>query len=178
MPLTPEEKTRRARDRMLEKAREVSPSTYARRSVANVFQKMIRAEAATDTRPYVTAVVGGEIRQVQRDRGQVVCVTCGRVGRWDDAKVMNTGHFLAGRSNSILFEATNVAPQCVQCNCYQSGAQVEYQQWMEFVHGREEIQRLRRRKAESVSFSRFELVHMRMEFMRRLKLAENALKQS
>jgi hypothetical protein len=176
MPLTAEQKERNAFERMLQKARQYQTSTYARKFVAGIFQKMIRAEAAADPREYVTAVVDGEIRQVRREIGQVVCITCGAVTPWNATKAMNTGHFVASRRNSILFAEDNVAPQCARCNCYLSGAPMEYRQWMEFVRGREVISELRRLKNESVSFSHLELVDMRMSYMARLKSAEERMR--
>lgn len=178
MALTAEEKARRARERKLEKAREFSTSTYARQYVAGVFQRMIRAEYAASPCEYFPAIIDGELRQVRREVGQVVCVTCGRVARWDDKSTINTGHFVAGRSNSILFEELNVAPQCVACNCHGSGQLLEYNQWMESVRGREAIDRLRALKATTRSFDREELVDMLIEYTERLKIAKEAMSRS
>lgn len=177
MPLTPEQKAARARERMLEKAKEFSTGTYISRFVAPLFQKMIRAEAGADHRQYVTAVVDGKIRQVERKLGQCVCVTCGKVQRWDSGiKGAHTGHFLASRRNSILFEESNVAPQCASCNYYRSGAPQEFRLWMRMVRGPEAIERLERLKTESRSFDREELVDMRIAYAARLADAEAQMK--
>ena len=175
MPLTPEEKAKRARQRMLEKAKEYQASTYSRRFVAPVFQRMIRAEFGADTRRYVSAVVDGELRQVRRQIGQVVCITCGFLNRWNGRRI-HTGHFIASRRNSILFEEDNVAPQCAFCNQHQSGALLEYRQWMEFVRGQEVIGRLQRLKTESRTFGREQLVDMRIYYTARLKAAEERMR--
>lgn len=179
MPLTEEEKAERKRQRMIEKAREWSTGTH-KNKVASDFQKMIRAEAGADTRQYVTAIVDGEIRQVKREVGQCVCVTCGTVGPWKSSKwgssnSIETGHFLAGRSQSILFEETNAHPQCVHCNRDLSGNQGVYEMWMRFIYGQEEIDRLRRLKNEPKSFTREQLVDMRISFGERLKAAEERM---
>lgn len=170
MPLTTEEKAARARERMIANAKAYKADTYSRRTVAPVFQKMIRAEFAADSRWDVPAVVDDGIRQVRRHVGQCVCVTCGRVARWDSHD-MQTGHFVASRRNSILFEETNVAPQCSHCNGYMSGAPLAYLRWMEFVHGREAVDRLRRLKTESRKFGHEELVDMRIAYAARLEAA-------
>lgn len=173
MALTPEEKAARARNRMLEKAKEYQTGTYIRKFVSPIFQKMIRAEAGADPRRYLTAVVDGEIRQVEREIGQCVCITCGKVQKWDSGiKGMHTGHFLASRRNSILFEEDNVAPQCSRCNFYLSGAPQAFRTWMFAVRGLEVVEHLERLKTESVSFDREELVDMRIEYAARLKAAE------
>lgn len=174
MPLTPEEKAERARNRMLETAKKYQTSTYSRKFVAPTFQKMIRAEWACDPRKYLTAVVEHKITQVEREIGQCVCVTCGRVLRWDHHE-MQTGHFLASRRNSILYEEDNVAPQCSYCNGHLSGAANEYRKWMIFVRGIEVVEHLERLKTKSVQFNRFELVDMRIDFQERLKKAERTL---
>lgn len=175
MPLTPEEKAERARERMLQKAKEYSTGTYIRRNVAPVFQKMIRAEFGADPRQYVTAVVDGTIQQVQREVGQCACVTCGRVVRWNGRDIQ-TGHFLASRCNSILFEETNVAPQCSHCNGYRGGMPQEYRLWMRMTRGPEAIERLERLKTESRSFMREELVDLRISYAARLAAAEERMR--
>jgi len=178
MALTPEEKASRARDRMLAKAKELQTTTYIRRFVAPTFQRMIRAEAAADRRRYITAVVDGEIRQVERDIGQCACVTCGKVLRWDGGiKGMHTGHFLPSRRNSILFVEENCAPQCSYCNYYLSGAPQKFRTWMLRVRGQDVIERLERLKTESVSFTREELVDMRIAYAARLQAAEERMKE-
>lgn len=179
MPIPPEEKAANSRQRMLEKAKEFQTSTYGRKFVAPLFQKMIRAEAgADDSFPF--AIVDGELRDVAREIGQVVCVTCGTVAQWKGNSIgggtIETGHFLASRRNSILFEEMNVAPQCVICNRHRSGEQQLFRKWMLAVRGPEVVERLERLKTESVSFSAEELVDMRIEYAARLKAAEERMK--
>lgn len=177
MPLSPEERAERARTRMLEKAKCFQTSTYARK-VATVFQKMIRAEAGADPRQFVTAVVDGEIRQVERSIGNCACITCGKVQRWDSGiKGVHTGHFLASRRNSILFEESNVAPQCSSCNYYRDGAPQEFRLWMRMVRGPEAIERLEKLKTESRSFGLEELVDLRIAYQARLAAAVERMKE-
>ena len=179
MPLRPEVKAERARQRMIEKAREYQTSTYSRKFVAPIFQKMIRAEAGAGIDRYVSAVVEGEISLVVRSNGYVVCITCGATKKWN-ARDINTGHFIAGRTNSILYEEDNVAPQCASCNQHHSGRPLEYRMWMEFIRGREKgedvVGRLQRLKTESRSFDRDELVDMRIQYAARLKAAEERMR--
>jgi hypothetical protein len=178
MPLSHEEKANNARTRMIEKAKQFQTTTYVRRFVAPLFQKMIRAEAGADERQYVTAVVDGEIRQVERSMGYCACVTCGKVLRWDSGiKGMHTGHFLASRRNSILLEESNVAPSCAHCNYYRSGAPQEFRLWMRMVRGPEAIERLERLKQESRTFGRDELVDLRIAYAARLAAAEARMKE-
>lgn len=176
MALSAEEKQDRARNRMLEKARQYTTGTYCRKYVAPVFQQMIRAEAGAKPAGKTPAVVDGvEVVQILRDVGKVVCVTCGKVGPWSGGTGrfggMHTGHFLASRRNSVLFEEANVAPQCARCNVFEDGAPQSFRMWMEHVRGLEEIERLRQVKATVRGFSREEFVDMKIEFTRRLNAA-------
>ena len=171
MAMTPEEKAERARERMIETCKCNGIKKFQAKFVAKDFQRMIRAEYAAKGDNYELAIVGGKLRGVFRRSSQCVCVTCGKVDTWNSGG-MHTGHFLGGRFNSILFEETNVAPQCNYCNTFDGGAQQKYRQWMEAVRGTDEIDRLRKLKNESVSFTRDELVDMRIAYAARLKSAE------
>lgn len=179
MPLTEQEKAENKRQRMLDTAKQYRPTKYKNLYVAPDFQSMIRAEVGADPRQYLTAVVDGKIQQVKREIGQCVCVTCGNVGPWKGkflgGGTIESGHFIAGRFNSIIFEENNVHPQCKHCNQHLSGNQACYEMWMQFMYGQEEIDRLRQLKTESVSFSLEELVDMRIGYMARLKAAEERM---
>ena len=170
---TPEQRAARRRQRMIDKAREYQVGTYSRKFVAPVFQQMIRAEAAANTHDDVVAIVDGELDLVPRRFGECVCITCGKVHPWkggvDRFSGMHTGHYLASRRNSILFEEDNVAPQCSHCNYQNGGEQQLFSKWMLAVRGIETIERLEALKRTVVVFSRDELVDMRIGFTDRLK---------
>ena len=176
---TSEELASRKRLRMIDKAREYQLGTYSRKFAAPVFQQMIRAEAAALPRGESVAIVDGELASVSRDRGQCVCITCGKVHPWiggiNRFSGMHTGHFLASRRNSILFEESNVAPQCSHCNYIHGGQQQLFAKWMAAVRGSESIERLESLKATVVVFSRDDLVDMRIGFQERLLAAKNGM---
>ena len=169
---TPEQIATRRRQRMIDKAREYQVGTYSRKFVAPVFQQMIRAEAAV-LPGSILAIVGGELLSVPRTIGECVCITCGKVHPWkggvDRFSGMHTGHYLASRRNSILFEEDNVAPQCSHCNYQNGGEQQLFSKWMLAVRGAETIERLEALKRTVVVFSRDQLVDMRISFADRLK---------
>ena len=172
MTISSDLKAKQHRDRLIEKAKEYQVGTYSRRFVAPLFQKMVRAESGADPRKFVTAVVDGTIRQVARKLGECVCVTCGKVLAWDSGQLgMHTGHFVASRCNSIVYEETNTACQCCSCNIFKHGNPGPFRTWMEAVRGLPEIERLERLKADSRQFTRDELVDMRIGFGIRLKAA-------
>ena len=172
MALSQEEKAERARQRMQEKAKQYTLGTYSRKYVAPVFQRMIRAEAGADLLSYPLAIINGEVSGVSRVLGDVVCITCGKTGPWSGGlSGMHTGHFLASRRNSILFEEDNVATQCSYCNRYQSGAPQRFRLWMEYTRGVETIERLERLKGTVRHFTREELVSLRIGYKARLDAA-------
>jgi len=161
---------------MIQKAKEFTTRTYISRFVARSFQRMIRAEYAACETPCAAAMVKGSLEYIPREYGECVCVTCGSVKRWNH-KGMHTGHFLASRRNSILFEEANVAPQCAYCNQFLHGYPESYRMWMLAIHPEGTIERLEQLKTTSVSFTREELVDMRIRYDVRLKAAEQLMKQ-
>ena len=174
--LTDEEKRIRKRSRFLEKACEYQTSTYLRKFVAPLFQRVIRAEYGASTETTAEAVIDGVLCYVPRKVGQCVCVTCGKVQAWDSGiKGMHCGHFLASRRNSIVLEEDNVAPQCSHCNYYASGVAAAFRHWMEQVRGIEVIERLERLKSDIRKFSREELVDLRLGYLDRLKAAVDSM---
>lgn len=154
-------------------------TAFRTRVVSPLFQRMIRAEYAAQPTGWVPAVnQNGEIQQVHRYRGYCVCVTCGKTDRWNGGlAAIHTGHFLAGRSASIVLDEDNVAPQCSHCNRYCHGRASEFRVWMQHVRGLKTIERLQQQKRKSVTFSREELVSKWLEFDDRLKKAVQRLSE-
>ncbi len=176
MALTAEEKAGRARQRMVDHARQFQIGTYLR-LVARDFQKVIRAEAAAIPDDMEPAVVNGKLDLVFRRVGQCVCVTCGKVSAWGGSKGFSTGHFLASRCASIVLEEANVAPQCAVCNMHGGGRPELFRKWMEVIRGMEAIERLEKLKCGPPrSFTRDELVDLRIGYAARLKAAVEKMK--
>lgn len=177
MPLTSEQKAQNARERMIEVAKHFQLGTYSNKFVSSVFQQMIRAEAAALPEGLATVIIKGELGQSLRVVGQCACVTCGKILRWKANSAwmvgvlhMHTGHFLASRCNSILYEEDNCAPQCSRCNYYRSGEQQLFRKWMLAVRP-EAVERLERLKTKSKQFDRETLVDMRISYKARLDAA-------
>lgn len=168
MKLTTDERAARARQRMIEVAKQYQSSTYCRKFVSPLFQRMIRAEAAVGDKT-VLVLVDGELEQVHTPNGWCACVTCGKVDKWDAGLGgIHCGHFLASRRNSILFEEDNVAPQCSRDNVYLSGAPQLFRKWMLLVRGIEAVERLEWLSTQSRQFDRESLVDMRISYKARL----------
>ena len=164
------------RERMIEKSRKWQIGTYVSRYVAPEFQRMIRAEYGAQPAGYAPAIIDNCVRQVYRKLGKCVCVTCGAVKAWcGGLGGMHTGHFTGSRRNAILFLPQNAFPQCPSCNRYRNGMPEQFHLWMLHVHGAAVIAELEALKRTTRTFSREELVDMRIEFKRRLKAAEAAM---
>lgn len=176
MKLSKEEKSARKRQRLIDKTSEMSVGTYLRKYVSKTFQRMIRAESAAYEVTQRFAVVDGNLIPVPWQKGYLTCITCGARYAWTGTNMIDTGHFISSRRNSILLLAENCAEQCKHCNRDHHGRPLEYQMWMVAVRGPKVIERLQRLKTESISFSREELVDMRISFNRRLKAAELEMK--
>ena len=87
------------------------------------------------------------LRDADKD-GYVSCVTCGKRSHWK-GEGMQAGHFIAGRTLSLLFDPRNCHTQCYGCNVGQNGSYVEYFLYMEKRYGREVIDELRQLKGET-----------------------------
>ena len=78
------------------------------------------------------------------------CVTCGREDHW---KSLQAGHFIPGRTLSILFDERNCHAQCYGCNVGRYGNLAEYWPYMEDRYGREVIDELRVLKGQVRKYS-------------------------
>lgn len=136
------------------------------------WQKCVRAEAGSIDQNAV-CMVDGEFTRVHSPIGYIVCVTCGKVGPWT-GQVMDAGHFLASRCNSILFEPLNIHPQCKYCNRTGGNPQA-YRRFMLEAYGEQIVEALEQLKRQTLSFERSELVQMRREFRDRVKAAERMM---
>ena len=166
------------RCKQIELCKSMGTAKYKTKHVAPAFQAMIRAEAGAFTGFYSPAIVDGKLINVVRIVGECVCVTCGRVCPWQGGTFMHQlhcGHFLAGRG-AILFEEDCVSCQCSECNRHHGGRPLEFRKFMEAVRGLEVIERLEQLKRQSVSWSRDAMVDKRIEYSRRLKVAEAKMK--
>lgn len=75
--------------------------------------------------------------------GTARCVTCGRVSPIKGTGAIHAGHFVAGRSNAVLYDERNCHAQCFHCNLYNSGSWVEYERFILQKYGAAECDRLK-----------------------------------
>lgn len=98
-------------------------------------------------------------------QGYCKCVTCGILRPW---KEMQAGHFIAGRTNSILFDERGVHPQCARCNIFLYGNTIYYYEYMERNYGKKVIDELKKKKNTIKSFTRQELEQMIKEYREKI----------
>jgi hypothetical protein len=90
------------------------------------------------------------IRLRDARNGYCTCVTCGAIKTW---KTMQAGHFISGRTNSVLFEEKLVHAQCPACNIFKHGNYVNYTLFMLKKHTKEEIEQMIQDSKKIVKFS-------------------------
>ena len=179
----PDGKTQAEYDAMLLTCQSQDIGKY-NRATAKIFQEMIRAEEGCKF-AWVSAVIHGKCYQrVPSSIGMCVCVTCGHPYPWKGTNLLDTGHFLAGRNITYLFEETGVHPQCVRCNRTEGGAADKYELYMWERYGPDEIDRLRSLKADTKKHWWYKAdrltrqkwsVDRRIEYFRRLREAKTKL---
>ena len=95
-----------------------------------------------------------------------VCCTCGRTKH---IKELDAGHYISGRSNSVLFNDKGIHIQCRKCNRFEEGNKGEYEKFMLEKYGAEECERQKNAKHLSVSLSLFELKALELDYKQKLK---------
>lgn len=98
------------------------------------------------------------------------CITCSRPYEF---KKLQAGHFIQGRSNSVLFDERMVYSQCLGCNgnppIGKGGNYVEYFIFMEEEWGRIMIDEFRAQKYKTVIYKNFDYIRIKEEFDQKTK---------
>lgn len=91
--------------------------------------------------------------------GWVKCYTCDRTGPW---KEFQTGHFVGGRNNSVLFNEECVRIQCVACNIFLHGNYQVYTIRMIQEVGLEKVEELLKlkRQDKKMTYEDYEEVYL------------------
>lgn len=81
---------------------------------------------------------------------KTTCVTCGERKHW---KMMDAGHLVAGRTNSVLFDDRGIHSQCKKCNGPGKGEQYKYSLYVEKKYGKEVLCELFANKNKIVQYT-------------------------
>ena len=162
--------------RLMETAKSKGLTKY-KSLVAKDFQKMIRAEAAAKENGYEIAVVVGELREVFRVVGQLVCVTCGKCGPYKDGSLQGAfaaAHYISRRHSATLLDPRNIAVCCLGCNNFLDGNLAKYRLWMDDQRPGV-VAELERLKNTVKKYELNELVHLGIDYRARTRAAEEAM---
>ena len=97
---------------------------------------------------------------------QCECITCKRVYGF---KKLQAGHFVPGRTNSILFDERGVHAQCYGCNVGRSGDAITYYPVMVERYGQEIVDELIQKKNQTVKFTIDELKDLELRYIQMTK---------
>jgi Bacteriophage Lambda NinG protein len=101
------------------------------------------------------------------------CISCGKRDHW---KKMQGGHFIGGRSMSVLLVEDNIWPQCVSCNQHKHGNQVGFEQGLinQFgeVHGGQLVKHLKELRGKASTYTRESLADLRDTYRARIKIEQ------
>lgn len=169
--------------RLLASARKQG-TTKHQNKVANLLQKLVRAEAGAFVGESL-AICDGEPQMVHTRLGECACVTCGRVHWFKGTRRMQGGHMLPGRNAHILLDETLVYPQCAYCNEWHSGAPVEFKTYAVERYGEDwyAAKKMQSRgyvmdgghRKRHIPPTLEERVLLYMDFQQRLKIAEEII---
>lgn len=84
-------------------------------------------------------------RKYSNGNGGVKCYTCGKEKHW---KEIHCGHFISRGYLATRFDESNTRPQCVGCNIFGSGRNVEFAQKLNEEVGKQTVQSLFRKAQE------------------------------
>lgn len=93
------------------------------------------------------------IRLRDSQNGYAKCCSCEFLAEW---RLLQAGHFVAGRNNSILFDERNCHAQCVGCNFFgkNSRSYGNYFQFMKAHYGLQVIDELITLSNKTVNYER------------------------
>ena len=103
--------------------------------------------------------------------GLCTCCTCGKKLFWRGVECQ-AGHFVPGRTNSILFDERIVHAQCSRCNKYLGGNVWEYAKFMKlrYKYTEEELNKLHSLKYVVKQFTLDELKRLKKSFKENLSI--------
>lgn len=99
-------------------------------------------------------------------KGYGRCCTCNRPITFSTC---DAGHFIPGRKYAYIFEETNCHAQCINCNRYNQGAWVEYEQFIINKYGLDECERLKSLKHKIVKYSIIDIREISKYYLKKYK---------
>ena len=100
------------------------------------------------------------------------CCTCGKIKPFAE---LDAGHYISGRSNSVLFNEMGVNAQCRHCNRFQEGNKGEYELFMLERYGKEKCDKLKMAKHIKTTLGFFELKALEQDYKEKLKVLKGVI---
>lgn len=107
-----------------------------------------------------------ECMETTGDYDYGICCTCGEQKEFG---MLDAGHFVSGRVDSILFDEDMVHIQCVRCNRFASGMWPEYYEYMVDRYGEDRTEEIRKRKFENRSLTEHDIIEIKDHYKNMLK---------
>ena len=104
------------------------------------------------------------------DNSMVACITCPLVKHW---KLMQCGHFVSRRVNSLRYDDENTNGQCVGDNMFKSGEQYAYSKALDLKYGDGTAEKLWTQRFDTHKFTREELEEIIADRKEQIKWLES-----
>jgi hypothetical protein len=98
-----------------------------------------------------------------------LCITCSK--RYH-IKLLQAGHFIAGRHNANLFSMKGTHAQCYNCNINLKGNTLEYRRKIIELYGEGADEELEKEAREVKKFTRAELIEKKEYYTQKIKELE------
>lgn len=95
-----------------------------------------------------------------------LCITCGKRYHF---KLLQAGHFVAGRHNNNLFSEEGTHAQCYNCNINLKGNTLEYRRQIIKLYGEGADERLEAEARKIRKFTRFDLESIKQLYQEKIK---------
>lgn len=106
------------------------------------------------------------------DRGNVLCISCGKVMHWKKA---HGGHYIPKTCYATRYSQININPQCPACNIFLNGNLIAYREALVAVSGEEKIKELEQSRKKLVEYSREWLEMQIVDYERQIRIMEKGL---
>ncbi len=110
------------------------------------------------------------IRRKDADEGGTnECYTCKKLFHWRE---LQCGHFVPGRTNSVLFDVRVVRPQCARCNIWLGGNYANFTLRLLDEVGREQVDELLALKHQTLKYTKSDIQDLIEKYKEKLKEIE------
>ena len=99
-----------------------------------------------------------------------LCITCGKRYHF---KLLQAGHFIAGRHNANLFSERGVNAQCYNCNINLRGNTLEYRRKIIEMYGEGADEKLEAENRRDLKFTRPYLEELKQYYKEKIKVMEH-----